>query len=191
MSTADYLIELYYSGSWHAVADGDVLEAKGSWEITGQRNNAVAFGDDTDATFDAKFVYGVWANLADKLPIRYTTTNSDDTTAKTFTGVVTKQHRTLDDCDVQAEGIKVLVAATKIYSPMFVKRPVASKTTATSIEDPTSGSYAAGMVNYALWTAGGRPYEQAASYPSAVFYYACDHSILSPTHNWLAGENTW
>lgn len=191
VTTADYLIELYYSSAWHAVADGDVLEASGDWEISGNRNNAISFGDDTDATFSARFVYGVWANLADKIPIRYTTTNSADTTARTFTGVVTQMHRTLDDCDIKAEGMKVLIAATKIYSPMVVRRPVATKTSASSVEDPTSGSYRGGLVNYALWTCGGRPYEQAGSYPSAVFYYSCDHAILTPPHAWMAGEDTW
>lgn len=191
MSTADYLIELKIAGVWTGIADANVLEAAGDWEISGNRNNAVSFGDDTDATFSARFVYGVWASLAYHLPIRYTTYNSADTTAKTFTGVITELHRTLVDCDIKAVGLKELIAANKIYSPMLVKRPVASKTTASSVEDPSSGGYAAGMVNYALWQCGGRPLEQAGSYPSATFYYSCDHSILAPPYNWLAGENTW
>lgn len=191
MSTADYLVELYYSGAWHSVAAGDVLSVEGKWEISGNRNNAIAFGDDTDASMDVGFVYSVWANLAHLGPIRYTTINSDDTTAKTFTGVITRMHRTLVDCDVGCEGLKVLIAATKIYSTMFERRPAATKTTATSIEDPSSGSYRGGLINYALWTCGGRPYEQAGSYPSAVFYYSCDQAALAPPYAWLAGEDTW
>lgn len=191
VTTADYLIELYYSSAWHSVADGDVLEASGSFEVSGNRQNALSFGDDTDASFTARFVYSVWANLAHHTPVRYTTTNSGDTTAKTFTGVITKMHRTLDDCDIEARGMKELIAATKIYSPMVVRRHVATKTTASSVEDPTSGSYKGGLVNYALWTCGGRPYEQAGSYPSAVFYYSCDHAIIAPDYSWLAGEDTW
>lgn len=191
MSTASYTIEIKPGGSWTAIASGSVLEAAGDWEISGNRNNAVSFGDDTDATFSARFVYSVWASLSHLLPIRYTTFNSGDTTAKTFTGVVETMHRTLDDCDIKAAGMKVLIAATKIYSPMFVRRPVATRTAAGSVEDPTNGAYAAGLINYALWTCGGRPFEQAGSYPSATFYYSCDHAILSPDYSWLAGEDTW
>lgn len=190
-TTADYLIELYYSAAWHAVADSDVLEASGDWQISGNRNNAISFGDDTDTTFSARFTSTVWSHLAHLLPIRYTTTNSGDTTARTFTGVVTQQHRTLDDCDVQADGMKVLIAATKIYSPMLVRRPVATKTTTSSVEDPTNGAYKGGLINYALWQCGGRPNAQSGSYPSAVFYYDCDHAIIAPDYSWLAGEDTW
>jgi hypothetical protein len=190
-STASYTLELYYSSAWHTVAAASIKEASGNWAISGNRSNAVSFGDDTDASMDATFVYSVWANLSHHQPIRYTTTNSADTTAKTFTGVITKMHRTLYDCDVSAEGMKVLIAATKIYSPMIEARPVATKTSATSTEDPTNPAYAGGQVNYALWQCGGRPYEQAASYPSAIFYYSCDHAILAPDYTWLAGEDTW
>jgi|GEM_PF-2188527 hypothetical protein len=191
VTTADYLIELYYAAAWNAVADGSVLEVSGDWEIAGNRNNAISFGDDTDASLSARFTYALWANLAHLRPIRYTTTMSGDTTAKTFTGVITKLHRTLYDCDITAAGMKELIAATKIYSPMIVRRPVATKTTASSIEDITNGAYKGGLINYALWSCGGRPNEQAGSYPSAVFYYSCDHAILAPDYAWLAGEDTW
>jgi hypothetical protein len=191
MSTAAYTIEIKPAGSWVAIANASVLDASGDWEISGNRNNAVSFGDDTDATFSARFVYGVWSSLSHLLPIRYTTYNSADTTAKTFTGVVNVMHRTLDDCDIKAAGMKLLIAANKIYSPMFVRRPVATKTSPSSVEDPTNGAYRAGLINYALWTCGGRPFEQAGSYPSATFYYSCDHAILSPDYSWLAGEDTW
>ncbi len=190
-TTADYLVEIFYSAAWHSVADSDVLEASGDWQVAGNRNNALSFGDDTDATFAARFTSTVWANLSYLQPIRYTTTNSADTTAKTFTGVVSQLHRTLDDCDIQADGMKVLIAATKIYSPMFVRRPVATKTTASSVEDPTNGAYKGGLINYALWTCGGRPNAQSGTYPSATFYYDCDHAILAPDYSWLAGEDTW
>lgn len=191
LTTADYLLELKISGTWTAVADSSVLEVQGDWQISGNRNNAIAFGDDTDATLTARLLYSMWASLSYHLPIRYTTTNSGDTTAKTFTGVITKLHRTLDDCDIEAAGMKELIAATKIYSPMFIRRPVATKTTASSIEDPTNGAYKAGLVNYALWQCGGRPNAQAGSYPSATFYYDCDHAIIAPDYSWLAGEDTW
>lgn len=191
VSTASTTLELYYSAAWHTVASGSVLGVSGSWEISGNRNNGVAFGDDTDASLDARFVYSVWSALAYHQPIRYTTTNSADGTTRTFTGVVTKMHRTTVDCDVSAAGIKELIAATKVYSPPINRRAVATKTTASSADDPTNPAWSAGLINYLLWQAGGRPYEQAASYPSAVFYYSCDHAIVAPEWSWAAGEDAW
>ena len=190
MSSASYTIEVKPAGSWVAVAAGDVLDVAGSWELSGNRANAVAFGDDTDASMRAQFVAGVWSSLGDKTPIRYTTTIDADTT-RTFTGVITKLHRDLDTCDIEALGMKVLIGATKAYSPAFARRPVATKTTATSVDDPTAGGYAGGIINYILWSAGGRPNEQAGSYPSATFYYSCDTAVLAPDWTWAAGEDGW
>jgi hypothetical protein len=68
---------------------------------------------------------------------------------------------------------------------------VATKTSASSADDPSSGGYAGGLINYLLWSAGGRPYEQAGSYPSATFYYSCDHAVLAPDWTWAAGEDAW
>lgn len=190
MATASYTIEVKPAGSWVAIAAGDVLDASGSWELSGNRANAVAFGDDTDASLSAQFVLGVWSSLGDKVPIRYTTTIDADTT-RTFTGVITRLSRDLDTCAIEAEGMKVLIAATKAYSPAFARRPVATKTTATSTEDPSAGGYAGGIINYILWSAGGRPNEQAGSYPSATFYYSCDTAVLAPDWTWAAGEDGW
>src|SRR6266542_188674 len=184
VTTADYLLEYFGGSIWGSMPDSDVLEVSGDWAVAGNRNNALSFGDDTDATLSARLVAAQWVNLVYLRPIRFTTTNSADTTARTFTGVITQMHRTLDDCDIKCEGIKVLIAANKIYSPMLVRRPAATKTTASSVDDPTNVSYRGGLVNYALWQCGGRPYEQAGSYPSAVFYYSCDHAILSPDYSW-------
>lgn len=191
VTIADYLLEIHNGSVWNAVADSSVLSIEGDWEISGNRANAIAFGDDTEASLRARLLFSLWTSLSYHQPIRYTTTNSGDTTAKTFTGVITQLHRTFDDCDIQASGMKALISATKIYSPMVVRRAVATKTTVSSTEDPTNPAYAAGLINYALWTCGGRPYEQAVSYPSAVFYYSCDHAIIAPSYAWLAGEDTW
>ncbi|HNP70619.1 MAG TPA: hypothetical protein PKK15_05910 [Kouleothrix sp.] len=191
VSIADYLLELKIGGVWTAVADSAVLRIGGSWKISGNAANALAFGDDTDATISGQLLYSLWSSLSYQQPIRYTTYNSGDTTARTFTGVITKLHRTLDTCDLEAAGMKTLIAATKIYSPMVVRRPAATKTSASSVEDPTNPAYAGGLINYAMWQCGGRPAEQAGSYPAATFYYSCDHALIAPDYAWLAGEDTW
>src|SRR5262249_45006677 len=88
-------------------------------------------------------------------------------------------------------GASAFAQPTKAYSGLFVLRALFTKTSASSIEDPANGSYAAGVGNYGLWQAGGRPYEQSGSYPSASFYYSCDQAVLCPPFSWLAGEDAW
>jgi hypothetical protein len=190
MATGSYLLERYTSGSWVTIAAGSVLSVSGSWAVSGNEQNAVAFGDDTDADLRAELLLSEWALLPHLNPIRYTTTIDADTT-RTFTGVVSERSRDLDKMSLSASGMKALIAATKSYSPAFARRPVATKTTATSVEDPADGAYAGGLINYGLWQAGGRPYEQAATYTAAPFYYSCDHAVLAPDWSWLAGEDTW
>lgn len=189
MATASYTIEVKPAGSWVAIAAGDVLDVRGSWEMSGSPAG-IAFGDDTDAGISAELLLSLWASTGHLVPIRYTTTMDADT-QKTFVGVITRRQRDLDTMTIEAEGLKRLISATKGYSPAFSRRPVATKTTATSADDPTSGGYAGGLINYLLWTAGGRPLEQAASYPSATFYYSCDHALLAPDWTWAAGEDAW
>jgi hypothetical protein len=75
------------------------------------------------------------------------------------------------------------------YSPLFELRPIATKTTATSIEDPDDPDYQAGILNYAFWKAGLRPFEQAADFPSVHEYYSCDQALFAPDFSWLAGED--
>lgn len=190
MPIADYLIERYTGGSWVALADASVLSVRGSWETATGENSGVAFGDDTDAGLEASLLLAEWANLPHMTPIRYTTTMDADTT-RTFVGVLTRRTRDMQQMSCDAEGLKHLIAATKGYSPAFARRPVATKTTATSVDDPSNGAYQGGQINWLLWQAGGRPYEQSGTYPTATFYYSCDHAVLAPDWSWAAGEDAW
>src|SRR6185312_16223160 len=138
----------------------------------------------------AELTLGNWANTGYFVPIRYTTWMDADT-SKTFTGIIIRRTRDMNKMTLDATGMKALIAATKAYSPSFPRRPVATKTTASSIENPATAGYIAGQINYLLWASGGRPYEQSGSYPLATFYYSCDHAILSPDWSWAAGEDSW
>jgi hypothetical protein len=190
MPIASYSLEVKPVSTWVAVAAGSVLNVSGSWETSGNDQNGIAFGSDTDATITADLLLSEWANTGHMIPIRYTTTMDADTT-RTFTGVITKRSRNLDSMTVDAEGIKTLIAATKGYSPAFARRPVATKTTASSVDDTSNAGYKGGLINWMLWTSGGRPYEQSGTYPTATFYYSCDHALLAPDWSWAAGEDAW
>jgi len=190
MPLSDYLLEIKPAGTWIPIADGDVLSVRGSWSVSSNENSGVAFGDDTDASISGELTLNNWSNINHFTPIRYTTTMDADTT-KTFTGVITRHARDMSKISLDATGMKALVAATKVYSPSFARRPVATKTTSSSIENPATAGYVAGHINYLLFTAGGWPYEQAGSNPTATFYYSCDHAVLAPDWTWAAGEDAW
>jgi hypothetical protein len=109
MPIASYLLEVKPAGSWVPIAAGDVLDVRGSWEISGSPSG-VAFGDDTDASIAAELVLGQWANTGHLVPIRYTTTMDADT-HKTFVGVITRRGRDLAQMSLEAAGLKHLIGA--------------------------------------------------------------------------------
>jgi len=189
---ASYILEWKPAGSWVAITSAMLAGATISMETTGNRANALAFGDATEprATIPVKDTLAAtaWENV----PIRLTPT-LDGTTAQVFGGIIVGRTRTNASMVFECEGWATLIRKTSkaIYSPALYRRPAATKTTATSIEDPTDPDYAAGLTNYALWQCGGRPYEQAATYTTATFYYSCDQSVLAPVWSWLAGEDAW
>lgn len=88
-------------------------------------------------------------------------------------------------------GWQAIIERVAIYSPLFRRRPIATKTTLTSIDDPNEPAYAAGMINYILWQCGGRPLEQVVAYPDADFYYSLQRAAIAPDWTWIAGENAW
>lgn len=106
-----------------------------------------------------------------------------------FRGVVTRRDRGMSSGSWSARGFDALIEAVDIRSPLFLLRPVATRTTATSVEDPANPAFRAGLVNFIFWQAGGRPLEQQASYPDAAFYYRCGTSILVPLWSWINGDN--
>jgi GTPase SAR1 family protein len=57
-----------------------------------------------------------------------------------------------------------------------------------AIEDPTAGGYVGGLANELLWRSGGRPFDQAATYPTALFYYVCQGSAVAPAYGWSDGD---
>lgn len=185
--TASQKLEFMPVATWVEIVTP--ISVSGSWE-TGGTQAGIAFGDDSDISIDGELALTAWASSGDFIPVRYTTTVDADTQI-TFVGILTRRERTLTRMTFRADGMKVRIAATKTYSPMISRRPLFTRTTVSSADDPAGGGWNAGLGNYMLWQAGGRPYEQAASYPSAVFYYSCDHAILAPDWSWTAGEDSW
>lgn len=192
--TADFTATWNPTGSSWDDITAFVLSVEGDFSTTGN-GNGIGFGDSSDAT--AKLVIdpnaaggpldvSVWAYV----PVRVQFT-IDANVARGVAGVIIDFDQDADTVSFSVIGFKQLISTVRVYSPLFQNRPVATKTTALSIEDPTSGSYAAGLLNWILWQSGGRPYEQAATYTTATFYYSLSQAPIAPKYVWVAGEDAW
>lgn len=188
--TSDYLVEYKSGGSWLPISDDGILDVSGYAE-QGLADNGVAFGDEsiTTCTIHALRTY-VPSSGVDRLPLRVTFT-INGSSAVAFVGEVAQRSGDLDTVTWDCESMLAsLPGRTRdYYSPLRYRRPPATKTTASSVEDPDDGSYTGGLINELLWRAGGRPYEQAGSYASADFFYSCQQAIRAPDWSWVAGEN--
>lgn len=190
MPVASYTLQYHNGASWQTIAASSVLSVSGSATLD-DNPAGIAFGSDTDTGMGADLLLSLWASLPYLTPVRFQTT-MDATTNTIFTGFVTERTRNLERMTIQCSGPKVKIANTKGYSPMIERRPVATLTTASSIENPATAGYQAGLINWLLWTAGGRPLQQAGTYTSATFYYSVDGTaLLAPRYAWAAGEDAW
>jgi hypothetical protein len=111
-----------------------------------------------------------------------------------FLGVITGLDKSGYSLSIRVDGILARLNETKITSPMFIRKRGATKTTSSSVEDPTNINYVGGLINYGLWFAGGRPYEQKdinyfESDTDWKFWYSSENSIIAPEYSWYSGDN--
>ena len=175
--------------TWLTFADGDVIDYEGAAE-SAAGDSGLGFGDVATTRMTVKVLRSaIGSNPTARTPIRLTPT-VDAVSVRRFVGVIVKTSG-IDPVTLECEGILSDLSRRlkDEYSPLFELRPIATKTTASSIENPATGGYNAGIVNYALWQAGLRPYEQLASYPTVSEYYSCDQALFSPDYAWLAGDD--
>lgn len=178
--------------SWTPIEARHILDASGSVEISGNRGNALGFGDTNDLKLSLLLAEEALASVPKFMPIRATFL-VNGVGPRAFTGIVTTPRRTLKKraWSLECEGVRKLVSTTRPHSTGRYRRPVATRTTIASVEDPDDPAYQAGMINEALWRSGGRPAEQDFLYPDALFYYSCEQALIAPDWTWLAGEDAW
>lgn len=182
--------EVKPAGFWVALTTSSIDAISSSETAGGGPDAPLAFGDASTATAQLTIARSALPSPWRDTPIRIFA-SLDGVEAQVFAGTITGFSGDLDTVQLSAAGFATLISRVRAYSPLFVRRPVATKTTVASIEDPSNGAYAAGAMNYLFWQAGGRPYEQAGSYASAPFFYSCDHAILAPEYSWIAAEDGW
>jgi hypothetical protein len=191
VALAVYTAEWNLGAGWTGITPW-VISASGGGELTGNRDNALAFGDssDTKATVTVTdfLASSVWQRQAIRL-----TFSINGSPAVSFAGIMVKRTRNSLDQTMTFEcvGYAELIRTTKAYSPLLNRRPIATKTTASSVEDPANINWRGGLINYLWWQAGGRPLEQSSTYPTAIFYYSCDQALIAPLWSWTAGEDAW
>ena len=108
-----------------------------------------------------------------------------------FTGLLAARRPGVSGPTFEAEGAEGFIKRATVRTALLEYVPLATATTLTSVEDPESPACQSGVLNRIFWLSGGRPYAQAASYPGARFYYACDGTSVAPEYSWIDGDNAW
>lgn len=189
-----YLVEYWSGAAWVALAATDVLDVDGLNDI-GTGSSGLDFGAAAQPSVTLKLERNAttsalaWSGLKVRISFGF----AASTLLVRLTGIVDGRQRALDTNAIvlAVVGFNNSISKTPVYSPLFYRRLAFTMTTLTSVEDPTSGVYAAGLGNYIFWQAGGRPLEQAATYPTALFYYTCQPALMGSEWSWIAGEDGW
>lgn len=191
--TASTLVEWLVSGSWVDITSSVQHVPDSVSQLTGGSDNPLAFGDSAESTCQVEVIDTLTAGAdVTGRPIRVTF-GINGSTVRAFVGSIQEQAEESNDATVtfSCVGASEQIRVSKAYSPALYLRPAATQTTALSVEDYTNPAWQAGLMNYVLFRAGGRPYDQAGSYPGAAFYYDLDQAVLTPTWAWVAGEDGW
>ncbi len=181
-----FKVEVYVSSSWVDVT-ADVITCRMNYTNPPLLEfNAAAGSTATIELNDNRLLL----NVA-RVPIRVAFGFSTSDKLTRFLGLVTQRDREIDLVTWTCRGYEALIETADVNIALHFDRATATETTASSIEDPDDVDYAAGMINEIFWQSGGRPYQQAGSYPNAIFYYSCEPSILDTYATWLNGESAW
>lgn len=195
VTTPSYTVE-YYSGGWVVVSDDYVLSVEGL-NNAGGGSSGLDFGANASPkitiTLDDNATIVAIPYTKTRVRISYGFAASDQLVR--MQGIIVSRSRSYGanahGITWECEGFDALIRDTPMYSDLLYRRLAATVTTVSSVEDPTSGAYVGGLVNYIFWQSGGRPLAQAATYTTAVFYYQCDNALIAPEWTWIAGEDGW
>jgi hypothetical protein len=194
-SVTSVSIDVQSSNGVSGLAFGSTVEPRATVAFTADQallqltdgTNILTDGTNTLITVQTNAIDYAWALT----PIRIKHGFSTSAQLTRFSGVITERSRDSSGGTWGCQGWSAVIASTDIRSPLITNRPIATKTESGGNDDPTDPGYTGGIVNYTLWKCGGRPYEQAGSYPNAVFYYSCDTALIAPAFSWIASENAW
>lgn len=186
-----YRIAVHNGSTFVDIPDSEILSISGTNETINNRENALTFGDAviTELTFTAIDTVSIPVNwLRAAIWVYLTFDTADDMPA--FYGYIVKRQRSKNVYTFTCEGIlQVRINDIKLHTELFYRKPIATKTTISSIENPDDANYVGGLINEVFWRSGGRPLAQSGTYPGNMWYYECDNALLTPEWAWIAGEN--
>lgn len=188
-----FTIEIDQGAGYVAVTDSEVRSIDTKLETTSNVDNGFAFGTVARSSASVEVadttVITTW-QLA-KIRIKYGFASSDQIVA--FEGVIIKRQHAGHFYTYECAGFDYIIERKKVYTDVLYRRPIATKTTVTSIENIADSDYRGGLLNYIMWISGGRPYEQPSlsTDPDFMFWYSFDQSIITPRYSWLSGDNAW
>lgn len=190
-----YELEWWDGTSWDSIPDADVKTVSLTLETDTDPTSPFFIGDQStaSASLTVKSVATYYGEDWEDRKIRIKKQLLTGVLARRFEGIIVARKTSVANDEISYDCVSYaeLVRRTKIHSPLIRRRRGATKTSLSSIEDPSDGDYAGGLMNYAFWQAGGRPWEQDFDYPDALFYYSCDWALFKPEWSWLNGEDTW
>lgn len=198
-----YKIEILdHTGTWHIMLNARIASISGSADSTGNQDNGVSFGTPADPSASIEMedyqVDGIrymhdpyWINKPVKIGFGFDT--SDFVTI--YQGPNKSMSRKNEAITLTLGGSLDYLADVKLHTPIYYRRPAATKTTIASQENPDDVGYLAGLINLAFWRAGGRPLEQQGiNYTEAStdwkFWYSCEQALIAPDYSWYSGDNT-
>jgi hypothetical protein len=198
-----YKIEvLDHTGVWHIVLNGRIASISGSADSTGNQDNGVSFGTPSDPSASVELedyqVDGIrymhdpyWINKPVRISFGFDTSDY----VVVYQGPIKSMSKKNEAITLDLGGSLDYLADVKIHTPIYYRRPAATKTTIASQENPDGVGYNAGLINMAFWRAGGRPLEQKnILYTEASsgwkFWYSCEQALIAPDYSWYSGDNT-
>lgn len=188
-----YKIEIDEGAGYVTVSGAEIRAINTKLVTTNDQDNAFAFGTVATSLSSVEIADTTTITAWQLARLRISYGFDTSTYVVAFEGVITKRQHQGHFYTYEASGFDFLIARKKIYTEVFYRRPIATETTATSVEDISDGSYKAGLLNNIMWRSGGRPYEQPSygSDPLFKFWYSFDQSIVAPRWSWISGENAW
>lgn len=184
-----FQIRIYNGSTYDTITSSGIIAISGDIDSTG-KENGLSFGDAVIISAQVVLptttaITSNWKKTRIIIEMSYASADW----VQVFYGFIIGKSRTDHEVTLTCAGIDILIEDAKAFGPVRYRRPIATKTTASTVEDPTSGFYEAGAINEIFWKAGGRPYEQSGTYTNADFYYSCDQSLINPEWVWFSGEN--
>lgn len=198
-----YKVEiLNHAGTWYTITNALVAAISGSADSTGNQDNGVSFGTPSDPSASVEMEdYAVdgshymhdpyWINKPVRISFGFDTSDY----VVVYQGPLKSMSRKNEAITLDLGGSLDYLADVKIHTPVYYRKPAATKTTIASQENPDGVGYSAGLINLAFWRAGGRPLEQKGilyteSSPDWKFWYSCEQSLIAPDYSWYSGDNT-